>query len=102
MRDRYIIESILLKKIKNKHRNITECCKGIKKLFNLKFKKLFLLLFFLFFSIQNMKNTSVCLYFEQAKINCFLFLFKIFLEIFKYLTKTDRKSILLPGSRASS
>ena len=109
MRDRYI-ESILLKKIiKNKHRNIKECCKRIKKLFNLKFKKLFffgffcfVLFLFLFFSIQNMENTSVCLHFEQAKINyVFFFLFKIFLEIFKDMTKIDRKSILLPGSKAS-
>ena len=56
-----------------------------------------------------MKNTEVCLYFK-----C-LFLFKIFLEIFKDMKnvsvslyfewtkeKTDRRSILLPQRRASS
>ena len=36
-----------------------------------------------FFSIKNTKNTGVGLYFERAKINYFLFLFKMFLEIFK-------------------
>ena len=78
----YWINSIKTKKIKKQNTgNEKECCKKIKKLFNLKFKKLFC---FLFFSVQSTKNTDLCLYFERAKINhVFFFLFKIFLEIFK-------------------
>ena len=36
-----------------------------------------------------MKNTSVCSYFDGAKINCFLFLFGIFLEILKDMQNTS-------------
>ena len=70
---------------------------------------------FFFFPIQNTKNTGVCLYFERVKINyVFVFLFKMFLEIFKNMRsgsvslyfewtkeKADRKTILLPPRRAS-
>ena len=70
---------------------------------------------FFFFPIQSTKNTGVSLYFERAKINyVFVFLFKMFLEIFKNMgsgsvglyfeltkEKADRKSILLPPRRAS-
>ena len=77
MRDRHIIESIQLKQKSKTQETYMNVVKESKK--SKKFKKLF----FFFFSIQFVKNTGVCLYFERTKINCFLFMFKVFLEIFK-------------------
>ena len=54
--------------------NPEECCKRIKKLFNLRFKKLFCFLFF-FFSIQNTKTTGVHYILNEQKYIVFLFFY---------------------------
>ena len=57
--------------------NPEECCKRIKKLFNLRFKKLFFFIFFFFFffffSIQNTKTTGVHYILNEQKYIVFLF-----------------------------